>query len=92
MFGKEAQDNSQTWAVCQQQPFRTPAPPTFIELLGGFSRKSSFRFLSMLFRASEAAQEEQDWLGLQALEEQRVHQACQEAQEFQAQRYFNALF
>lgn len=34
------------------------------------------------FLASEAAQEEQDWLGLQVLEEQRVHQACQEIQEF----------
>lgn len=42
----------------------------------------------MLFRVSQAAQEEQDWLDPQVLEEERAHQAHQEALVFQAQRYF----
>lgn len=37
-------------------------------------------------RASQAAQEEQDWLDLQVLREERVHQALQEVLVFQAQR------
>lgn len=52
-----------------------------------FSTHPHFHVLSVLFRVSQASQEDQDWLDPQVLEEEKAYQAHQEALVFQVQRY-----